>query len=229
MKRTQFWIFAPLLGVAAMVCRYLVFTLGIDSRGLLVPGSLPELLLLALCPLALLCALLAREPECRGKNRLSALANVLLAAGILLPQAGGGSVARLLWFLSRLGTYASAAALCLLAVYRFRKQRPPFGLNALVCIGFLVRLVASYQSWSHIPQMQNYIFPLFASLLLTAFAYQQAAREASLGSPRWRLRFGLLGCFACLAASVPSQPFYLLAGLWLLGCVLFDPKEEATE
>ena len=52
MKRTQFWIFSPLLGVAAMVCRYLVFTLGIDSRGLLVPGSLPELVLVpALEPL----------------------------------------------------------------------------------------------------------------------------------------------------------------------------------
>lgn len=229
MKRTQFWLFAPILGGLAMVCRLLIFTGSTDSRGLLVPGSLPELVLMALSLLAVVCACFAQAPVRQGDNRLSALSNLLLAAAMVLSQGTRGSVALLLWLLFRVGTIASAGALCLLAVYRFRNQRPPFGLNAIVCVGFLLRLVASYQTWSHIPQMQQYLPSLLGALLLTGFSYQQTAREVSLGSPRWRLRFGLLGCFFCLAASVPSQPFYLLAGLWLLGCVLFDPKEETTE
>lgn len=226
MKRSQYWIFIPLLGILAMVCRVLLFTLGLDSRNLLVPGSLPEVLLAGLCLLALLCALLAQTPGGRGNRKLSGLTNLLLAAAMLLFREDRGSVAVLLWGLFRLGVYASAGALCLLALCRFRGQTPPFGLNAIVCIGLLVRLVACYQTWSHIPQMQNYVFALFGALSLTGFAYQQTARELSLGSPRWRLLFGLLGCFFCLAAAVPSQPFYFLAGLWMLGCILFDPKED---
>ena len=229
MKRSQYWIFIPILGGLAMVCRVLLFALGLDSRNLLVSGSLPDILLAGLCLLALPCALLAQAPSGRGSARLSGFTNLLLAAAMLLFREERGSVAALLWYLFRLGAFASAGALCLLALCRFRDQTPPFGLNAIVCIGFLLRLVACYQVWSHIPQMQNYVFALFGLLFLTGFSYQQTAREISLGSPRWRLRFGLLGCFFCLAAAVPSQPFYFLAGLWLLGCVLFDPKKENTE
>lgn len=228
MKRTTFWIFPPVLGVFAMACRWLLFARHTDGRGLLVPGSLPEILLAVLSALAVIVVFFAAEPAL-SRGSFSGLANLLLALGMLLPQSRSSGVAILLWQLFRLGTYLSAAALLILGISRIRGKRPFFGLNAAVCIGFLLRLVASYQMWSRIPQMQSYLFPLLAVIFLAAFSYQQCAREVSMGSPLWRLRFGLLGTFACLTASVGTsfQPFYLCAGLWLLGCTLFDPQEKS--
>ena len=136
-------------------------------------------------------------------------------------------MAPLRWGIFQLTRYLSCAALVILGFFRARGKKDSLCLNALVCIGFIARLVASYQVWSRMPQMQNYVFSLLAVLLLAAFAYQQAAKEVSLGSPLWRLRFGLWGTFACLGASVGAtdQPFYLFAALWLMGCTLFDSRK----
>lgn len=225
MKRTDFWIFAPVLGLCAMILRWLVFTQNVDSRGLLVPGSLAEWLLLAVCAAMAVLAFLAKTPRMKSDGKLSGMANWVLALGMGLPQARGDGVALGLWQLFRLGSLLSLAALLVLGLFRFREKKPPFGLNAMVCVGFFIRLVAHYQLWSRMPQMQSYVFALFALILLAAFSYQQTAAEVGMGTPRWRLRFGLLGCFACLTAAVGAtvQPFYLCAGLWLLGCTLFEP------
>lgn len=228
MKRTKFWAFAPLLGLCAMVCRWLFYSLYTDDRGLLASGCLPEVLLPVLSAAAVLLAFLAKLPECRENRLFSGLSQSFLALGLLLPQARASSVSAVLWLLFQVGRYLSAAAAIALGILRIRGKKPPFGLNASICIGFLLRLVASYQVWSRMPQMQNYLFALASVLLLAAFAYQQAARDVSLGSPVWRLRLGLMGTFASMAASVGAsgQPFYLLCALWLLGSTLFDPQGE---
>lgn len=226
MKRTKFWIFAPLLGLCAMVCRWLFYSLYTDDRGLLAAGSFPEVLLLVLSVAAVFLAFLAQPPESRENKLLSGLAPLLLALGLLLPQERASSVSAILWLLFQMGRYLSAAAAAALGILRIQGKKPPFGLNATVCIGFLLRLVASYQVWSRIPQMQNYVFALASTLCLAGFAYQQAAREVSLGSPLWRLRLAFVGTFASMAASVGTsgQPLYLLCALWLTGSILFDSQ-----
>ena len=229
MNRSKFYIAAPLLGLAAMALRRGMYTLYTDVQGLLLPGNPLALVLLAVTLLAAVLLFFAREPGLQAAPRLSAYSNWILALGLLLPQQRAACVAPLLWGIFQLTRYLSCAALVLLGYFRARGKKDSLGLNALVCIGFIARLVASYQVWSRMPQMQNYVFSLLAMILLAAFAYQQAAREVSMGSPLWRLRFGLLGTFACLSASVGAtdQPFYLFAALWLLGCTLFDSREAA--
>lgn len=227
MNRSKLYIAAPLLGLAAMALRRGMYTLYTDVQGLLIPGNPLALLLPAVTLLAMVLLSLAREPELQAAPRLSAYSNWILALGLLLPQQRAACVAPLLWGIFQLTRYLSCAALVILGFFRSRGKKDSLCLNALVCIGFIARLVASYQVWSRMPQMQNYVFSLLAVLLLAAFAYQQAAKEVSLGSPLWRLRFGLWGTFACLGASVGAtdQPFYLFAALWLMGCTLFDSRK----
>lgn len=227
MNRSKLYIAAPLLGLAAMALRRGMYTLYTDVQGLLIPGNPLALLLPAVTLLAMVLLSLAREPELQAAPRLSAYSNWILALGLLLPQQRAACVAPLLWGIFQLTRYLSCAALVILGFFRARGKKDSLCLNALVCIGFIARLVASYQVWSRMPQMQNYVFSLLAVILLAAFAYQQAAKEVCLGSPLWRLRFGLWGTFACLSASVGAtdQPFYLFAALWLMGCTLFDSRK----
>ena len=147
----------------------------------------------------------------------------------LWPQSLSDTAASTMRLLFALSRYVGAALAAVLAYFAFRKKKPVFGLSAGLCVCFILRLVASYQVWSRDPQIQDYIFELLACLCLTAFFYQQTALEAGLGSKTWRLRFGFLGCYLCLAACMSlrlSYP-YLWFGTGVMSLAMAPAPEEA--
>jgi hypothetical protein len=76
----------------------------------------------------------------------------------------------------------------------------------------------------------QYPFPLAASVLLALFAYCQTAFDVDLGKGKARLALGLLGGFACLAASVSEDmTLYLGGALWMLTdlCGLSPRKDDS--
>ena len=227
MKKTNLLVAAPILGIVAMLVRGMMYSYFIDDRGLLMTGR-PEVIYLAVLTLAavVLC-FLTKEPE---KTRYRAVdAYIWFLMAFLWPQSLSDTAASTMRLLFALSRYVGAALAAVLAYFAFRKKKPVFGLSAGLCVCFILRLVASYQVWSRDPQIQDYIFELLACLCLTAFFYQQTALEAGLGSKTWRLRFGFLGCYLCLAACMSlrlSYP-YLWFGTGVMSLAL-APAPEAT-
>lgn len=225
MKKTNLLVAAPILGFLAAFSRNGLYQAGMDQRGLLTPGR-PEAIYLAVLTLAavVLC-FLVQEPE---KSRYRAVdAYIWFAAALLWPQSLSDTAASTMRLLFALSRYVGAALAAALAWFAFRKKKPVFGLSAGLCVCFILRLVACYQVWSRDPQIQDYIFELLACLCLTAFFYQQTALEAGLGSRTWRLRFGFLGCYLCLATwSAPQLSYpYLWAGIGVLTLALAPAPE----
>lgn len=227
MKKIDLSFTATILGILAMLSRNGLYQAGIDERGLLTPGR-PEVIYLAVLTLAavVLC-FLVKEPE---KTRFRAGDSYIwFIAAFLWPQSLSDTAASTMRLLFALSRYVGAALAAALAYFAFRKKKPVFGLSAGLCVCFILRLVACYQVWSRDPQIQDYIFQLLACLCLTAFFYQQTALEAGLGSRTWRLRFGFLGCYLCLAACAAqrlSYP-YLWFGTGVMSLALAPAPEKA--
>lgn len=227
MKKTNLLVAAPILGALAALSRNGLYQAGMDQRGLLTSGR-PEAIYLAVLTLAavVLCFLI-QEPE---KTRYRAVdAYIWFLMAFLWPQSLSDTAASTMRLLFALSRYVGAALAAVLAYFAFRKKKPVFGLSAGLCVCFILRLVASYQVWSRDPQIQDYIFELLACLCLTAFFYQQTALEAGLGSKTWRLRFGFLGCYLCLAACMSlrlSYP-YLWFGTGVMSLAMAPAPEEA--
>lgn len=128
----------------------------------------------------------------------------------------------------------AAAALAVLAVLRYRGEKPSFLLYCLVCVYLALDMIGHYQVWSSDPQLLDYIFRLFAVVFLTLFAYQQAAFCLGLGKLRTLRAVGLLGIFSCMTAG----SFMGVAGALWCGCELYSlepvripepPAEEEAE
>lgn len=221
MNRSKLTYFVPVLGLFAMAARWLLYALGTDDRGLLVSHHPAGYAALLLTVLAAAAVWFAQVPE--RTLRSTAVPSLALGLGLLVDSSGTGS---LFFTLSR---YGAAVILAAQALYAFQKKMSPSGFSAGLCICLILRLIGSYQLWSRVPQIQNYLFALLSGLCLAAFAYQQAAGEAKLGSPKWRFRFALMGCFLCMAASIGAlvQPLYLLFALWLYAQALCPVPEEA--
>ena len=215
MKKIDLSFTATILGILAMLSRNGLYQAGIDERGLLTPGR-PEVIYLAVLTLAavVLC-FLVKEPE---KTRFRAGDSYIwFIAAFLWPQSLSDTAASTMRLLFALSRYVGAALAAALAYFAFRKKKPVFGLSAGLCVCFILRLVACYQVWSRDPQIQDYIF------------HQQTALEAGLGSRTWRLRFGFLGCYLCLAACAAqrlSYP-YLWFGTGVMSLALAPAPEKA--
>ena len=162
------------------------------------------------------------------------------------PRAQGSFVAGLLMFPIAAGIFSSyttilqliwgvlgfAASVCLIAsgYFQLKDEKPPFFLYLVICLFFVCHMVCSYQSWSGNPQVEDYIFSLFACIFLSLFAYQKAAFSTEMGSRRILLFSGLMAVFFCSGAlhSPDDARFYAAGGLWAISnlCVIDPPKAE---
>ena len=227
MKQTKLICAVPILGVLTMAARWALYAFGTDDRGLLVSGRPEAIVVLALSVCAAVLCFLVKEPEKTYPGLVIALGWLALAFGLVRSQNLSDIAFPVLRVFYTLSRFAGAAIALALAWFAWKQQPPAAGLSAGLCGCFVLRLVGSYQLWSREPQIQNYIFALFACLSLAAFSYQQAALEAGLGSRIWRRRFALLGCFLCFAASVSrqNQPAYAFMGL----CLFIQALSPAPE
>lgn len=224
-----------LLGLLGLMMRQRLLAVGMDERGLLIPGTFwaTALLVESLLFLAAVFWFIRDQkrrgswaedfPPCRVRGVLGMLGGVLVAlSGV--GQLTGGQPA--------VGLLAVAAGGCMAfgGWCRFSGRRPSPMFHCFVCVFFVVRLVLSFRQWSADPQLQDYVMQLMASISLMLFAFHRASADAGVMNPRRIVLFALCSCFFCVNSLLDSSMglLYLGAGAWCLGAAptMEQPEEE---
>ena len=234
----------PLLGLALGLvgagCRFLLYALGMDEKGLLVPGHPAAVLLWVVTAAAVLAAVLAamtfrednKAPDETCRSIPEALGTAVMALGVLstllLPENNGiATLLRLHRILSVLAFFCLLAA----AVFRLMGKPVPFGCYAGAAVFFFVHVVTRYRAWSGNPQMADYLHALGAGLCLSLFSYYETALVVGLGGRRQRFALGILGIFCCVAAAARGEypALHLCGAVWILSVLLTVRPGESKE
>ena len=234
----------PLLGLALGLvgagCRFLLYALGMDEKGLLVPGHPAAMLLWVVTAAAVLAAVLAamtfrednKAPDETCRSIPEALGTAVMALGVLstliLPENNGiATLLRLHRILSVLAFFCLLAA----AVFRLMGKPVPFGCYAGAAVFFFVHVVARYRAWSGNPQMADYLHALGAGLCLSLVSYYETALVVGLGGRRQRFALGILGIFCCVAAAARGEypALHLCGAVWILSVLLTVRPGESKE
>ena len=218
-------VLASGMGLAAMVLRRMLYHSAVDAAGLLVRRHPLEIVLwiltLTLVVLVLLGLRGTRNVRGYSRNypapRISAAGSGVMALGLALTAVTGrasGTMGSLDFLLG----LAAAAAMGAVTVCRVRQAKPYFLYHGLVCLFFAFHLIGRYRAWCGDPQLQDYVFSLFACVALMLFCYHQAALDGGCGQRRQQLTTGLLAVFFCLTAlSRTENPILYFSGaIWTL-------------
>ena len=239
LSRKLYPLLALALGLVGAGCRFLVYALGMDEKGLLVAGHPASVALWIVTAAGVLAAVLAaltfrednKAPDEGRGAILRAFGAAFMAIGVfstlLLPEGNGIQV---LLRLHRI--LAAVGAVCLLtaAVFCLLGKPVPFGCYAGAAIFFFVHVLTRYRAWSGDPQMTDYLHALGSGLSLALFSYYETALLVGLGGRRQRLALGTLGIFCCVAAAARGEypVMHLCGAIWMLS-VLLSVRPEAKE
>lgn len=234
----------PLLGLALGLvgagCRFLLYALGMDEKGLLVPGHPAAIALWVVTAAAVLAAVLAamtfrednKAPDETCRSIPEALGTAVMALGVLstliLPENNGiATLLRLHRILSVLAFFCLLAA----AMFRLMGKPVPFGCYAGAAVFFFVHVVTRYRAWSGNPQMADYLHALGAGLCLSLVSYYETALVVGLGGRRQRFALGILGIFCCVAAAARGEypALHLCGAVWILSVLLTVRPGESKE
>ena len=234
----------PLLGLALGLvgagCRFLLYALGMDEKGLLTPGHPASIALWVVTAAAVLAAVLAamtfrednKAPDETCRSIPEALGTAVMALGVLstllLPENNGiATLLRLHRILSVLAFFCLLAA----AVFRLMGKPVPFGCYAGAAVFFFVHVVTRYRAWSGNPQMADYLHALGAGLCLSLVSYYETALVVGLGGRRQRFALGILGIFCCVAAAARGEypALHLCGAVWILSVLLTVRPGESKE
>ena len=238
LSRKLYPLLALALGLVGAGCRFLVYALGMDEKGLLVAGHPASVALWIVTAAGVLAAVLAaltfrednKAPDEGRGAILRAFGAAVMAVGVfstLLPEGNGIAVLlRLHRILAAVGTVCllTAAVFCLLG------KPVPFGCYAGAAVFFFVHVLTRYRAWSGDPQMTDYLHALGSGLSLALFSYYETALLVGLGGRRQRLALGTLGIFCCVAAAARGEypVMHLCGAIWMLSVVL-SVRPEAKE
>ncbi len=214
------------LGGLASICRFILYTTGIDSKGLPVPGHPAAIAMWCVSAAAAVVCLLAilrfkGDNLCPDENRRNIPAAIGAAAAaigllsVLLTEDSGGIA--ILRQLHRIFAIPAAASMLAVAIFRAAGKPVPFLCRAIGTVFFLLHALARYQTWSSDPQAVDYLFALGAVLCLSVFSYCGCALTVSLPGRRRQLFAGLLGIFCCMTAGVRGEYpiFHWTCALWV--------------
>lgn len=230
--QTRFLVLPALgAGIAGLFLRLALYRTGFDSRHLLTPNNLPQLLcfILALGLAGYLLFLLRPGKETPAVASLPGSSLSGFAAALVLGLNA--------WQLSRVqGEYLdavrmalawlSAAGVALTALARFRGRIPALPVQTAVCLFFALDMLCRYQNWSGNPRLADYCFALPASICLCVIAYQALALPRALGSRKVRLFACLMALCLCLYSLAGSgSPMFYLGGALLAWSELNAPWE----
>ena len=111
-----------------------------------------------------------------------------------------------------------AAAICMviLAYFRLKGIRPAMALHTVLTVFLMLFLVCNCRIWGSEPQIEAYIFPLFAGVFLMLSAYYTTVLDVRKGS-RARLVFLNQAAlyFCCLSLTGKNRFFYLAMVIYL--------------
>lgn len=229
------WL-ASALGFAVSLC---ASSSGVDAQGLL-PERSPFLIALLLLSAGVMLLLFLGTRSLKDRRSYKSLfpPSIPALVGCILGGIGMAihSVTTLMDPVSGIATVAGALG-CLSAVlliftglFRYMALRPHYLFHGMITIALILHLIACYQQWNTLPQLQRFLFPLLASVFLMLTAYHRAALDGDCGSRRSFLFFSLsAGFFCALAVPGPDWYFYLGMAVWsFTGICSLKQKKHIT-
>lgn len=214
------------LGGIGLILRRVLYAVAVDGKNLLLWGHPLEfaLWLVIVAIVGLVLAGVWKQAgsgvyeENFGPSPVGALGAAALAVGVIVTALEDGLALSGLEKLRDLLGILSGIGLAAVAFCRWRGKKPFFLLHALVCIFFAIHMVSCYRGWSSNPQIQDYVFSLFACIGLMLFAYHQASFGVDAGKRRTLLGVGLLTAFACVVSlsGTDNTVLYLTGGIWIV-------------
>lgn len=211
-----------MLTVAALglALRILLYSTGMDGRGLLVRFHWTSVALTVLTAAVLVAVFLGTRTVGGSKKCRSAYpASPLAAVGAFAAMVGIGitTVMGFAEFSTRLHLIIWVLGLCaticigIIGFCRLTGKTPTFLLYAALCVYFALRMVSGYQNWSADPQLQDYGFYLCAHVALMLASYHHAAFDVGMGNRRALWIWSLCSVYLCCAA-IPHCSEALLMG-----------------
>lgn len=215
------------LGGLALGLRGLLYSLGVDEKGLLTRWNFFEILLW-LVTFAAAALVIGLVLPLKGSNRYAdnwsasipgAVGSFLAAAGIgITAITGFEEISGILPLIRTVLGLLSVPALILAGLARLKGTRPVFICHTAVCLFFAIDMVLQYRQWSGHPQLQDYIFHLGACITLMLTAYYRASFDVGFGRRRMQLATGLLAAFFCIVclSGDSHRILYLTCGTWCI-------------
>lgn len=239
-RKANLPILTVAVGCVILILRALLYAVAVDVKNLLPWGHPLEITLWVVFAAAAVW-IIASVWKLDGSNEyednfqpsaLAAVGHYIAAAGILLTVLlSWYSAGRMIAVRKVLGILA-AAGLILAGIAKQKGKPPVFLTHLAVCVFLVLHMLGNYNVWSSNPQLQDWVFDLFACVALVLFAFYEASFDAGMGRRRMQLGSGLLAVLCCVAALSGSGYIILYFGcaMWALTdlCALC-PKPKRTE
>lgn len=229
----------PVLAAGLLGCIFhtILFTVGLDAKGLPVTSHWSHTALWALTGLAALTIFLISS-KLSGSEEYADAYPTSIFSGIGCLTAAAGFFA----FGAPAAQYGipgtadmvmrgiAGAALGAVAFCRFTGRKPAALLHSVLCLYLALRMINQYRMWSADPQIVEYCFYLGSYVALVLTCYQWAAFDVDMGSHKKLWGCGLAAVFliSVSLAGPQEQPFLLCCLVWVLTNLSF-PKESSKE
>lgn len=211
-------------GIPGAVLQALYFATAVDEKGLLARGHFADILCWILT--AVVMAVLALGIRSLGgipKYEKLFPASLPGAIGTWLGAVGIAAASIRIFtapadiFSLVTGGFGFASVVCLAALgyWRLKGQKPPVLVRLPLILFCMLYLICQYRGWSSATQLQEYAFPLFASVFLMLSCYQRAALEVRLGGRRTYVFCTQAAAYFCLLAGAQDPLFYLPMAVWM--------------
>lgn len=226
-------------GLGGLLLHWLTFETAMDENGLLVPGS-PVVLLLGLLSAAVAALIGVVTVKLKGTGTYQDnfppsgvgaagcfVLAVCMAGTVLVGSCPMGGGVQDIWI--GLGLTA-ALALIIIGFCRLMGKAPFFLCHLPVGAFFALHLVTYYQTWSGMPQVQEYLFTMLGTMALICFSYYHMAFDVGLGKRRMLLASGQAAVYLSLVNlyDTPCKVLYLGSVIWVLTnlCAFRVPGEK---
>lgn len=210
--------FAFISGLAGLLLRFWLFS-RIDEKGLLPTGHFADRALFLLAAIAIAVIFLAtrdltpRQPHqhaIRSYQIPACLAGgfgfILNAVFVLLK-----SPVRLAMIATITSLLGGIAMFCI-AYLHLCNKRHSYLLPAAITVALMLEAVAQCQVWGSLPQVQEYFFPLIASVFLILTAYERTLFSAGKPRPKRLAFYSQSAVFFCIV-SLNSSHWILYLGM----------------
>lgn len=242
--RNQILFYLPTVsvGVSCLLLRELIARSCIDERGLLIPGSLPALLLAA-AGVLFAAYLLMQLPTLGGSGtyeenfpKSPVFGLLAIAGGVVMMSAVRTMPFSGAW--QRWLGYLAAASMMLAGSCRMSGHKAPAAVfHGSVCLFYIVMLMENYRRWNADPQLYHYAYQLVGCVLLMLTSFHRTCCDAGMMQRKPLVAAGLGAVLCCLASldSGELSRFYLASALWAAGSICRtgtlppDPKPEPEQ
>ena len=219
------------LSAASYGLRKALYMTAVDAKNLLIAGHPLEIALWAvvLCGAGLIVAAVRKldgsnvyeenfGPGIPGGIAYFLMAYVVGKLVLLNDFAGTDRIAGMLRVLGAV----TAPGLVWGGVSRIRGKKPFFLIHGALSVFLLLYLISWYQLWSGNPQLPDYVFQVFACVLLSLTSYHRLAAGVGLGRGKTLLWCSHMALFLSLlcAAGPETRSFYLGGALWAAVCTV---------